>query len=38
MAAFRKLLREVIRVANTMQYFLIPLMRATLEAFRRVNP
>lgn len=30
MAAFRKLLREVIRVANTMQYFLMPLMRAIL--------
>jgi hypothetical protein len=30
MAAFRKLLREVIRVANTMQYFIMPLMRAIL--------
>jgi hypothetical protein len=30
MAAFRKLSREVIRVANTMQYFLMPLMRAIL--------
>jgi hypothetical protein len=30
MAGFRKLLREVIRVANTMQHFLMPLMRAIL--------
>jgi hypothetical protein len=30
MSAFRKLLREVIHTANTMQYFLMPLMRAIL--------
>jgi hypothetical protein len=30
MAAFRKLSREVIWVANTMQYFLMPLIRAIL--------
>jgi hypothetical protein len=30
MAAFGKVLREVIQVANTMQHFLMPLMRAML--------
>jgi hypothetical protein len=30
MSAFRKLLREVIHTTNTMQYFLMPLMRAIL--------
>jgi hypothetical protein len=36
MAAFRRLLGEVIRVANTMQHFLQPLMRAIL--LKRFGP
>lgn len=36
MVAFRKLSREVIRVANTTQYFLMPLMRAIL--LKRFGP
>jgi len=36
MPAFRKLLSEVIQIANTMQYFLMPLMRAML--FRHFGP
>jgi hypothetical protein len=31
MDAFRKILHEVIHIANTMQYFLMPLMRAMLS-------
>jgi hypothetical protein len=30
MEAFRKVLKEVIQVANTMQYFLMPFMRAII--------
>lgn len=36
MAASRKLVREVIRVANTMQYFLMPPMRTIL--LKRFGP
>ena len=36
MSAFRKLLREVIHVANTMQYFLMPQMRTIL--LKRFGP